>query len=194
MKKQFITEAARLQKLAGIITESQYRELNENKVWDFTKYIPNFDVKDLKIGDIIKSDNNSGSDTSKVLKITNIEPDEYYPEQINYDVQNIDGNGRVFRKEDFIYLNDRNKPGYQRSSTSLPSPDQDSFIPLSPEVKEYINNIIQDAKDSGEFDYLLDVGFFGTDLADDILTNFGDDYPNAYMLSKQVEDYIDSQL
>jgi hypothetical protein len=30
MKKQFITEATRLQKLAGIITESQYRELNEN--------------------------------------------------------------------------------------------------------------------------------------------------------------------
>jgi hypothetical protein len=30
MKKQFITEAKRLQKLAGIITESQYRELNEN--------------------------------------------------------------------------------------------------------------------------------------------------------------------
>jgi len=30
MKKQFITEAARLQKLAGIITESQYRELSEN--------------------------------------------------------------------------------------------------------------------------------------------------------------------
>jgi hypothetical protein len=29
MKKQFITEATRLQKLAGIITESQYRELNE---------------------------------------------------------------------------------------------------------------------------------------------------------------------
>lgn len=170
------------------------RLLKENKVWDFTKYTPNFDVKDLKIGDIIKSDNNSGSDTSKVLKITNIEPDEYYPEQINYDVQNIDGNGRVFRKEDFIYLNDRNKPGYQRSSTSLPSPDKDSFIPLSPEVKEYINNIIQNSKDSGEFDDLLNVDFFGTDLADDILINFGDKYPNAYMLSKEVENYIDSQL
>jgi hypothetical protein len=36
MKKQFITEAIRLQKLAGIITESQYRELNENP--DLKKY------------------------------------------------------------------------------------------------------------------------------------------------------------
>jgi hypothetical protein len=41
MKKQFITEAARLQKLAGIITESQYRELNENvddlrRIWEKT--------------------------------------------------------------------------------------------------------------------------------------------------------------
>jgi hypothetical protein len=67
-------------------------------------------------------------------------------------------------------------------------------IPLNPEIKDYIDGVIQDAKDSDEFDYLLDVGFFGTDLADNILTNFGDDYPNAYMLSKQVEDYIDSQL
>lgn len=32
MKKQFITEATRLQKLAGIITESQERDLNENQV------------------------------------------------------------------------------------------------------------------------------------------------------------------
>ena len=31
MKKQFITEATRLQKLAGIITESQERNLNENE-------------------------------------------------------------------------------------------------------------------------------------------------------------------
>jgi hypothetical protein len=36
MKKQFITEAARLQKLAGIINESQYRELSENP--DLKKY------------------------------------------------------------------------------------------------------------------------------------------------------------
>ena len=32
MKKQFITEATRLQKLAGIITESQYKELNEAQI------------------------------------------------------------------------------------------------------------------------------------------------------------------
>lgn len=39
MKKQFITEAQRLQKLAGIITESQERDLNENvdnlrQIWE----------------------------------------------------------------------------------------------------------------------------------------------------------------
>jgi hypothetical protein len=41
MKKQFITEATRLQKLAGIITESQERNLNENqdalrRIWEKT--------------------------------------------------------------------------------------------------------------------------------------------------------------
>jgi hypothetical protein len=35
MKKQFITEAARLQKLAGIITESQINENEESNIVDF---------------------------------------------------------------------------------------------------------------------------------------------------------------
>lgn len=37
MKKQFITEASRLQKLAGIITESQMNENEEQIVWDWDK-------------------------------------------------------------------------------------------------------------------------------------------------------------
>jgi len=67
-------------------------------------------------------------------------------------------------------------------------------IPLTSEIKDYIDETIQDARDRGEFDYLLDAGFFGTDLADNILTEFMDEYPNAYTLSQEVEDYIDSQL
>jgi hypothetical protein len=67
-------------------------------------------------------------------------------------------------------------------------------IPLSPEIKDYIDETIQGARDRGEFDYLLNAGFFGTDLADNILTEFMDEYPNAYTLSQEVEDYIDSQL
>jgi hypothetical protein len=67
-------------------------------------------------------------------------------------------------------------------------------IPLTSEIKDYIDETIQGARDRGEFDYLLDAGFFGTDLADNILTEFMDEYPNAYTLSQEVEDYIDSQL
>lgn len=81
----------------------------------------------------------------------------------------------------------------QTKSTPAIDANTDS-IPLSPEIKDYIDNTIQNAKDDGEFDYLLDVGFFGTDLADNILTEFMDEYPNAYTLSQEVEDYIDSQL
>jgi hypothetical protein len=91
-----------------------------------------------------------------------------------------------------IFFN-KNYPPAKSNTVAAIDANTDS-IPLSPEIKDYIDNTIQNAKDDGEFDYLLDVGFFGTDLADNILTEFMDEYPNAYTLSQEVEDYIDSQL
>ena len=67
-------------------------------------------------------------------------------------------------------------------------------IPLTPRVKKYIDEVIQDAKNDGEIENLLNAGFFDTDLADNILTKFMDPFPNAFELSQEVENYIDSQL
>jgi hypothetical protein len=80
MKKQFITEAVRLQKLAGIITESEYKNLTENKALDLindgivlyvsddSKLAPGF-VKPRGIGFIVY--NVAIKDTSKsILSVT----------------------------------------------------------------------------------------------------------------------------
>lgn len=84
MKKQFITEAARLQKLAGIITESEYKNLTENKALDLindgiilyvsddSKLAPGF-VKPRGIGFIVY--NVAIKDTSKsILSVTGTLP------------------------------------------------------------------------------------------------------------------------
>jgi hypothetical protein len=104
MKKQFITEAARLQKLAGIITESEYKNLTENKalnlindgiilyVSDDSKLAPGF-VKPRGIGFIVY--NVAIKDTSKSIlsvtgtlsenpKIVQIFNDNYGVIDINY--------------------------------------------------------------------------------------------------------------
>jgi hypothetical protein len=67
-------------------------------------------------------------------------------------------------------------------------------IPLTKNIKAYIDEVVQDAKNNGEFEGLLNAGFFGTDLVDNILIEFEDKFPNALDLSQEVKDYIDSQL
>ena len=72
--------------------------------------------------------------------------------------------------------------------------DMSDKIPLTPEIKAYIDDTIQSAKNDGELEYLLDVGFFDTDIIDNILTEFEDEFPNAIDLSQEAKDYMDSQL
>ena len=67
-------------------------------------------------------------------------------------------------------------------------------IPLTPDVKTYIDSTIQSAKEDGELEYLVDVGFFDTDIIDNILVEFIDEFPNADDVNQEVKDYIDSQL
>jgi hypothetical protein len=72
--------------------------------------------------------------------------------------------------------------------------DMSDKIPLTPEIKAYIDDAIQSAKNDGELEYLLDVGFFDTDIIDNILIEFEDEFPNAIDLSQEAKDYMDSQL
>jgi hypothetical protein len=67
-------------------------------------------------------------------------------------------------------------------------------IPLTPEVKAYIDDSIQSAKEDGELEYLTDVGFFDTDIIDNILVEFMDEFPDVDDVSQEVKDYIESQL
>ena len=71
------------------------------------------------------------------------------------------------------------------------SPDE---IPLTSEIKAYIDNAVQSAKKDGELEDLINAGFFDTDIIDNILVEFDDEFPDADDVSQEVKDYIESQL
>ena len=71
------------------------------------------------------------------------------------------------------------------------SPDE---IPLTSEIKSYIDDAIQSAKKDGELEDLINAGFFDTDIIDNILVEFDDEFPDADDVSQEVKDYIESQL
>ena len=71
------------------------------------------------------------------------------------------------------------------------SPDE---IPLTSEIKAYIDDAIQSAKKDGKLEDLIDAGFFDTDIIDNILVEFDDEFPDADDVSQEVKDYIESQL
>jgi hypothetical protein len=115
--------------------------------------------------------------------------------------------------ENNIHDEEDNNPNIWDLYTSLESPEEvDDFvqgfineselnenegvdeIPLTPDVKTYIDSTIQSAKEDGELEYLVDVGFFDTDIIDNILVEFIDEFPNADDVNQEVKDYIDSQL
>ena len=91
MKKQFITEATRLQKLAGIITESQINENNPlygNDVEEFFKNLLDSYYEGFQEWDI--TDLDSTPDGGKIEKF-NVSYDEFgddYPyEDLDHDIE-----------------------------------------------------------------------------------------------------------
>ena len=81
-------------------------------------------------------------------------------------------------------------------NSQLLSENRDSeYLPLAPEVIEFIDERVEDVRDSDQdWEYLKDVEFWQDDFHDELLTHFMDDFPNAYRISKEVEDYIDSKI
>jgi hypothetical protein len=65
-----------------------------------------------------------------------------------------------------------------------------SEIPLTPKVKNYIDKAVKGAISRGDMEQLQRVGYWEGDFPDDILMEFGDDFPEAYRLSDEVEGYI----
>jgi hypothetical protein len=91
MKKQFITEATRLQKLAGIITESQYRKLNEEiNIQDIKDEMKDFYSLDVSDDDV--------NDWLEVYHYDRIEDDPDYDGDFVFDTGE--------REDFYIYLQD----------------------------------------------------------------------------------------
>jgi hypothetical protein len=66
---------------------------------------------------------------------------------------------------------------------------EENKVPLTPEVKKYINQVIGNTKNDGDFEDLLGNGFFDEELIINIIDDLypNDDYDGA---SKEVKDYI----
>ena len=66
---------------------------------------------------------------------------------------------------------------------------------LTPEVKQYIDKIIQDAKNDGEFKNLVNVGYFDTELPIYLLQKFnGDIIEKLLDISPEDLEYLESSL
>jgi len=71
-----MNEINRLQQLAGILTEIKVNK--PKRIWDLTKYIPNFTGKDMQVGDEILFPPEIGSrqkNTNAINKVKSIEND-----------------------------------------------------------------------------------------------------------------------
>ena len=70
-------------------------------------------------------------------------------------------------------------------------------IPLSWEVKMWIDRKILEIRVSSseeEWENLKDIEYWEQDFEDEILVKLGDKYPDAYMISPEVSEYVSSKV
>ena len=75
--------------------------------------------------------------------------------------------------------------------------DNNDKIPLSPEVKDFIDtrmDMVKSTSSPEEWEKLSTVEYWQSDFPDDILMQFEEEYPDAYRLSPEVDDYISSKV
>jgi len=71
--------------------------------------------------------------------------------------------------------------------------EQSDEISITPEIKAFIDKVINDAKRDDEFEYLKDVDFFDNDLIDLIMDEFDDD-GDYNDVSQEIKDYITNAI
>jgi hypothetical protein len=71
--------------------------------------------------------------------------------------------------------------------------EQSDEISITPEIKAFIDKVINDAKRDDEFEYLKDVDFFDNDLIDLIIDEFSND-GDYNDVSQEVKDYITNSI
>lgn len=174
------------------------------KNWNFDEYIPNFNPKDLQIGDTIEYTvdlRSSGMSlhnikdpiTHTVVRISDIEPSKQYPGTFIYTLWNDKyGSGATYTEDMLYNKNDKNKSGYEKPP--IAQPDEDSFLPLTDEIKQEVDDAIASAIEDGEMEYLQNVSYWENDFEDTLLMNFGDQYPNAYSISDELSNYIQDKV
>jgi hypothetical protein len=194
-KKQMLSEQfQRMQKLAGIITESEYKNLTENQasdlinngitlyVSDDSKLAPKF-IKPKGIGFIVY--NIAVKDTSKVVQIFN---DNYGIIDINYITTFLTNpnNWKAITSEDELdnFMSKYNKIyliNYNGDSSELKESLNEAFNPFLDTdeggyMREYIDDVVEDSMgepESLDLEYRSDF-----DIAFDLaLTRLQNDHP-----------------
>jgi hypothetical protein len=155
MNKEFL----KMQKLAGLINESQ---MNEKQ----------YAEPMIMIQNIVDNWADGGIDAEPAM----IRIDKIL--QGNFE----DEDGEGFISEDTMMDNSESK---------------DNYLPLTPEVKQFIDKSIADIRNSSddkEWEYLKRVEFWEQDFEENMLVTLSNDFPNAYMISPEVTDYIGSKI
>ena len=193
-----------MQMLAGIITESQYKA----KLIEASNTM--FDDRNEALGILFKkrTPEDLYDDDYEYLWIH--ENVVKFCEFLGYGEESLDVAGEFTdfaypgTEDDYESLGNPNVPiegitiGMYRKVIEdfyeKPEDESPDEIPLTSEIKSYIDDAIQSAKKDGELEDLINAGFFDTDIIDNILVEFDDEFPDADDVSQEVKDYIESQL
>jgi hypothetical protein len=197
-------ELLRMQMLAGIITESQYKA----KLIEASNTM--FDDRNEALGILFRkrTPEDLYDDDYEYLWIH--ENVVKFCEFLGYGEESLDVAGEFTdfaypgTEDDYESLGNPNVPiegitiGMYRKVIEdfyeKPEDESPDEIPLTSEIKAYIDNAVQSAKKDGELEDLINAGFFDTDIIDNILVEFDDEFPDADDVSQEVKDYIESQL
>jgi hypothetical protein len=197
-------ELLRMQMLAGIITESQYKA----KLIEASNTM--FDDRNEALGILFRkrTPEDLYDDDYEYLWIH--ENVVKFCEFLGYGEESLDVAGEFTdfaypgTEDDYESLGNPNVPiegitiGMYRKVIEdfyeKPEDESPDEIPLTSEIKSYIDDAIQSAKKDGELEDLINAGFFDTDIIDNILVEFDDEFPDADDVSQEVKDYIESQL
>lgn len=180
MKQQLNEQFDRMQKLAGIITENQLNEDMNAKFKTFKQYVYDYlkEADQMEDGDELDTALKNAKDFNDIEKAIG-------------DYWGWEDEQTVWMLASFIqdiYIKGKTK--YSVSENQMNEESNSSEIPLTAEVKKFIDDAIKGAISRGDMNKLQKAGYWEGDFPDYMLGEFGDEFPEAYELSKEVEDYI----
>lgn len=67
-------------------------------------------------------------------------------------------------------------------------------LPLTDEIKQDVDTAVERAIQDGEMEYLQDVSYWENDFEEYLLMDYEDQYPDAYMISDELRNYIQDKV